>query len=238
MSTQMEQLQEELQRLRQMVQAIVDQSDMDVASNEDPEVVAQYLLKELTKLRQLVTRDELTRVYNRRGFYGRSTLVFQNALRTKTSAAKRGGDALGYAVLFIDADNFKSVNDTYGHDAGDEVLKSLGRVCGELVRDTDCVARFGGEEFVIGLAGATEDSALEKAEEIRAAISKRVKVPGASDRVMTASIGVASLDASDADTLDELVGYADKAMYEAKTGRGKDTVVRWSEIVSDESASN
>lgn len=229
MDTRIEKLEAELVRLRQTVQAIVEQSDIEVSSSEDPEVVADYLLKELANLRQLVTRDELTGVYNRRGFYGSATLQFQQALRARESR-QRKDDPKNYAVLFIDADDFKSVNDTYGHDVGDHVLKELASVCVDVVRDTDCVARFGGEEFVIGMAGASEDIAYEKAEEIREAITKNVRIPSDDSRKMTASIGVASLDESDADTLDELVGYADKAMYEAKTNRGKDAVVRWSEI--------
>lgn len=225
------QLQEELNRLRATIRSIVDQSDIQVASSEDPEVIAKYLLNELNKLRQLVTSDELTKVYNRRGFYGQSALTFQQALRHKIQGSKREGDNdTGYAVLFIDADNFKSVNDTYGHDVGDEVLIAIAQTLQELIRETDCVARFGGEEFVVGLANVTESFARIKAESIRVALTDRVRIAADPNRRMTASIGVASLDASDADTLDELVGYADKAMYEAKHNRGKDSVVAWSEL--------
>ena len=223
-------LQEELARLRSTVQLIVDESGVEVASNDAPETVVRYLLDELHHLRSLVIRDDLTKVYNRRGFYGRSEPVFQDALRVKIQPTQRARDNVGYAIIFIDMDNFKSVNDTYGHDVGDEVLRMLARTLNASVRDSDCVGRIGGEEFVIGLLNGTEETAYVKAEQIRKAVTQNITIASDSDRVMTASIGVASLDASDADTLDELVGYADKAMYEAKTNRGKDAVVRWSEL--------
>lgn len=225
-------LKEEIAHLRSFISEIHELSaelvDGDADENHD---AADNIRGELERLRELVSRDELTQVLNRRGFYERFVKLFNEALYLKSHpTSQRRLQVHDFALIFIDLDNFKQINDTYGHDAGDVVLKEAAAFFKAHIRDIDGVARFGGEEFVLVLVGATEELAFQKAEVIREQLSSVVHVPNTPDHVVTASIGVVSLGLSDADDLDELVGYADKAMYEAKTERGKDAVVRYSEL--------
>ena len=176
--------------------------------------------------------DELTKILNRRGFYDQFQKLFDEA---KSRLSREEGRRTQFrvedvAVLFIDADNFKYINDTYGHDAGDEVLRQIASVCQREVRGVDIVSRFGGEEFVVGLVGAHEDAAYRKAEQIRSAIGEDVQVAKDKSHTITGSVGVAALRECRSETVDELIDYADKAMYEAKRNRGKNNTVRCSEI--------
>jgi diguanylate cyclase (GGDEF)-like protein len=134
----------------------------------------------------------------------------------------------GLAVLMVDLDNFKAVNDAHGHLAGDEVLRAVAATLSAEVRAYDAVGRFGGEEFVVLLSGVDTASATSAAERLRARIrALDVGVGGASGNTritgLTASVGcVASPTA--AGSVDELVGAADSALYEAKRA-GRDRVV-------------
>lgn len=197
------------------------------------EVIAETgkLKEEIERLRELVYKDELTKVYNRRGFFEILNPIFKDAYFHKKNTEKEKRSKWDdVAIIFVDLDDFKSVNDNYGHDEGDDVLKSFANVAKDVARETDIVARFGGEEFVIALLGADENIAYKKAEELRSEVLNKIRISSDSNRKITGSIGVASLKEASADTLDELVGYADKAMYEAKQNRGKNNTVRWSEI--------
>ncbi|HEY2194703.1 MAG TPA: GGDEF domain-containing protein [Actinomycetospora sp.] len=134
----------------------------------------------------------------------------------------------GLAVLMVDLDNFKAVNDAHGHLAGDEVLRAVAAALSAEVRGYDAVGRFGGEEFVVLLSGVDPASASHTADRLRTRIGSldlTVAGPGGPTRIrgLTASIGcVASPKA--AGTVDELVGAADGALYEAKRA-GRDRVV-------------
>ena len=134
----------------------------------------------------------------------------------------------GLAVLMVDLDNFKAVNDAHGHLAGDEVLRAVAATLAAEVRAYDAVGRFGGEEFVVLLSGVDTAAAARTADRLRLRIrSVDVTVPGVGGpshiRGLTASIGcVASPTA--AGSVDELVGAADGALYEAKRA-GRDRVV-------------
>ena len=135
---------------------------------------------------------------------------------------------VGLAVLMVDLDNFKAVNDAHGHLAGDEVLRAVAATLSSAVRAYDAVGRFGGEEFVVLLSGVDTTTAARTAERLRARIGAlEVGVAGASGTTrisgLTASIGcVASPTA--AGSVDEMVGAADGALYEAKPA-GRDRVV-------------
>jgi diguanylate cyclase (GGDEF)-like protein len=120
-------------------------------------------------------------------------------------------------VLFVDLDNFKQVNDAYGHAAGDAVLVELGRRLRTAVRPSDTVARLGGDEFVVVCEHVDAPTALGLGGRLESAIREPLEVDGVTHR-LTASIGVA-LGRTDPDTL---LGDADSAVYEAKAaGRGR-----------------
>ncbi|AZR74057.1 hypothetical protein BBF96_12020 [Anoxybacter fermentans] len=130
------------------------------------------------------------------------------------------------SVLMIDIDNFKKFNDTYGHDIGDEILKLVARTIKKCVRQTDCVFRFGGEEFVVLLPDSNIDNAKQVAERIRISISE-TKIPHLNNVSITISAGLSHLTSllieEENDIPDELIRRADKAMYMAKQN-GKNQV--------------
>ncbi|HVU32496.1 MAG TPA: diguanylate cyclase [Opitutaceae bacterium] len=179
---------------------------------------AVKLSESFEALRQLATRDELTGLLNRR--------EFDRILEEEHERAVRFNDSL--ALLMLDIDNFKTVNDAHGHPAGDVVLREVaGRTHGE-VRNVDRVARFGGEEIGIIVVQSGISAALEIAERVRNAIKRTpiVAAPGVTVTI-TASIGVAVLP-HDALMAEALLAAADKALYAAKL-RGRDRVVAFSE---------
>lgn len=200
----------------------------EVVFEEDEDHMAvESLRREIQTLKKLVYKDELTGVLNRRGVYEEFSGFFEEALFSKEHKELRRGVLIAdFSVLFFDLDDFKSVNDTFGHDEGDRVLKYFAQELKKSARTIDAVGRWGGEEFVMGLLGASEEGAAEKAEAVRTSIEKHVSAGGVA---VTSSIGVASLRESHAKTLEELITAADKAMYEAKMN-GKNRVVRYSEL--------
>ena len=176
-----------------------------------------------------MTTDPLTGLLNRRGFTNLAERIYGDVkfLRGNPGARREHFFVDSFTVLFFDIDNFKKINDTYGHEVGDKVLQYVATLVNEKVRASDFVARFGGEEIVAGLVGASERDGASKAEEIRRAIKSRVKIPKNLDHKVTVSVGIAEFDGKV--SLEDLVKRADKAMYKAKTG-GKDKVVRWGDI--------
>jgi diguanylate cyclase (GGDEF)-like protein len=163
---------------------------------------------------QAVT-DELTGLPNNR--------AFRETIDREASRAERFGHELSLVIL--DVDNFKSVNDTYGHLQGDEVLRVVGRLLLEESRAIDEPARYGGEEFVVALPETGEDGAVELGERIRERL-ERTEIPlldGAGSIRVTASFGVATIPFS-AESVRELFSAADDALYEAKRS-GKNRVV-------------
>lgn len=208
---------------------ILDKTDVTFDDSSEEHHDVEKLRAEIEELHSLVYRDELTGALNRRGIKDEFGDLFDEARFSKEHGQLRKGVIIAdFSIVFIDLDNFKKINDTYGHDEGDRVLKAVANVLNHHIRGIDAVGRLGGEEFVVALLGAGEDAAYAKAQEIRKAFSTEVVVNG--DYPITASMGVASLHHSASQTLDELIEYADKAMYEAKTKRGKDNVVRYSEL--------
>jgi diguanylate cyclase (GGDEF)-like protein len=148
-------------------------------------------------------RDELTGLYNRRFLMSRLHEEFERARRQESS--------LG--LLMMDLDNFKDVNDEYGHPVGDEVLKSVAHTLSGTLREYDIAGRYGGEEFVVVSVEAGIDDLVKLAERIRARIESVVHCKAPAIRI-TISIGVASLDGKD--TPEILLKRADDAMYRAK----------------------
>jgi len=155
--------------------------------------------------------DGLTQLYNRK--------YLDEFIDRQLPAEQSRGNH--YAVMLLDVDYFKMVNDTYGHDAGDAILKRLSKTMSESVGDEDFVVRFGGEEFLILLRNPTEESAAEIARNINAAFAKvRFKFNG-EEFSKTVSIGYAFYP-EDTDKIWHCIKYADLCLYEAKeTGRNK-----------------
>jgi diguanylate cyclase (GGDEF)-like protein/PAS domain S-box-containing protein len=166
--------------------------------------------KELARrLEYFVDHDFLTGLFNRRHF--------EQELTKETNRASRYG-APG-AVLAIDLDNFKDVNDTFGHKAGDDVLKGVAGLLRERLRQTDIVARIGGDEFAVLLPQTDADHAQRVADELVKALGRQMAVLADRSIHITASIGITLFDGL---TDIEVLAYADLAMYEAKeTGRNR-----------------
>ncbi|NLY46302.1 MAG: diguanylate cyclase [Tissierella sp.] len=129
-----------------------------------------------------------------------------------------------FSLLMVDLDNFKGINDTYGHLTGDEVLSVIGSTLKESVRSTDLVARYGGEEFVIILFDTNIKEGFDIADKIRKNIMN-IKIPGV-ERQISVSIGLAQYP-EHGQSKKNLIGKADQALYNAKEIRGKNTLVVW-----------
>ncbi len=162
-------------------------------------------------LRREADTDPLTSLANRRGFDAR-------AVRLVAACEVNGVPA---SVLMLDIDHFKAVNDTFGHDGGDIVLRAFAETVAAAVRSLDIVGRLGGEEFAVLLPGADVDAAARTAEAIRAKVEQlHIEVAPGTSAPVTVSIGVAPLDGDLAGAL----GRADDALYRAKAG-GRNRVV-------------
>ena len=165
------------------------------------------------RLRHIADHDQLTGLFNRRRFDE----------QLKRELARAGRYAENSAVLSIDIDNFKGINDSAGHAAGDAVLCHVARVLAERSRATDVVARLGGDEFAVLLSAVGAKDARTAAEHLLAEIRSSPATYGAKPFRISASIGVATFESDDA-TAGEILVNADLAMYAAKTG-GRDRVV-------------
>ncbi len=165
------------------------------------------------ELLQLATTDPLTGTSNRRHFIERAT--------SELTRARRYGSHM--AVLMLDADYFKEVNDTYGHSVGDEVLKRLVDCCHQELRETDIFGRYGGEEFAAVLVNTDKESAIKICERLLKAVAKlKIRAGGATVRI-TVSLGVTMYQADDS-TIDALLKRTDDALYQAKN-QGRNQIV-------------
>ena len=211
-----------------------DLSIIAISSNNDEEVTALFLkngandyinkpfskeeftcrlsntieaLENIEKITNNANRDFLTGVYNRKYFHANIQEYFQEA--------KQNGQNFGIAM--VDIDNLKSINDTYGHDAGDNVIVGLSWILTTSVDAKDIVARFGTEEFCILLKDISPNSIKEKFESIRAKVEKFSIKEHEEQISFTVSIGVVT---SPEDSLDETLNTADMFLYNAKNGGG------------------
>jgi diguanylate cyclase (GGDEF)-like protein len=192
-----------------------DAAQIETATSLAAQVV---IALENARLHRIVERqalaDSLTGLANRRSL--------EETLRAEVARSGRFGDSL--TVVFADLDDFKQINDAYGHAAGDEVLKEFAKALRATVRESDVAGRWGGEEFALVLTGTDAEGGVRLAERARAAIASRtVVLPGGEEVSVTASFGVASFP--DHREPGELLAAADAALYEAKR-TGKNKVVR------------
>jgi diguanylate cyclase (GGDEF)-like protein len=178
-------------------------------------VAALQSARQYEEIHRLTQLDPLTAAYNHR--------YFQDTLRKEIYRHHRLGH--GLAVAMIDIDDFKAMNDTYGHPAGDAVLRGLVDELSVNVRDIDVVCRYGGEEFAIIFPETPADKALEVMKRLRACVAGREFPIGEDGKTVriTVSSGLAVYP-QDGSTAVDLVGRADVALYEAKR-QGKNTVV-------------
>ncbi|MGK0440421.1 MAG: diguanylate cyclase (GGDEF)-like protein [Pseudohongiellaceae bacterium] len=189
---------------------------MDYMSNIRDELSSPVLIEEKKSefISKTSTKDELTGLYLRN--------VFDVVLRQKVEESKRNDQEL--SLLLMDIDDFKIVNDTYGHQVGDNVLKKIGATINNLVREMDLPARYGGEEIAVIMPGANRKQVFKAAERIRKVISQ-LKFECCS---VTISIGIGRVN-QETNTSDKILKAADNALYQAKN-KGKNRVTINKEI--------
>lgn len=164
-------------------------------------------------LEELALRDSLTNLYNHNYFYARLDEEFLRASRYKHALS----------CVFIDLDNFKVLNDRFGHLNGDLVLREVADIMHEVARESDLAARYGGEEFVLLLPNTQSEGAMKVAKRLHSKI-RTSSFDALQGEGVTASIGVATFENGNMNSIDQLVQLADSAMYKGKRA-GKDQVV-------------
>lgn len=169
-----------------------------------------------TQLAKMASTDPLTGLANRREVRARALLELDRVAR----------EGLPLSLLMLDLDHFKSVNDRWGHAAGDAVLRTVASVFRDELRRIDLPGRYGGEEFLVILPNATSDEALVTAERLRVALAKRRTALTDNEISITASIGCATYYGDTVITLDEFLERVDTALYSAKN-LGRNRVIRW-----------
>ncbi len=179
------------------------------------------IFTDITELKKLQLKlehhayyDELTQIYNRRAFFEKCEQVFLEAKQSATP----------FAVMLLDIDFFKNVNDTYGHDVGDQLLKHMVKVCQSQLSEEVLFARYGGEEFVLALKGSAAVASERIAERLRKHTEIQPLETAEGDISVTLSIGLAELVTDE--TLYQLLKKADKALYDAKR-HGRNQVQCW-----------
>lgn len=197
-----------LDRPVRLLTAITDYFSNEMAI-EHPRLIE---VSEFERVLARAMRDTLTGVLNRQ--------YFEGALQQQLALAERMGTSL--ALLFLDVDDFKAINDTYGHLVGDAVLKGVARLVQHSARDSDVVARYGGEEFVVLMPSTDALNATVLAERIRESIAQHESYTDDRTLRITISGGIAAYP-DHARRADELIYHADSALYRAK-GAGKNTI--------------
>lgn len=194
---------------------------LDYIGTAQPTIVSKKLMQILNKMARV---DQLTGMYNRKYLDEFTETVIPQAIRTNTP----------YGVLMIDIDFFKMINDTYGHDVGDEGIRIVSHVIKDSIRETDTAIRFGGEEFIVLLHNCDKDFIKEVAEKIRINFSKEKISAGSESFSKTLSIG-AVMFPDDSDSIWKCIKYADMSLYYAKE-HGRNQVVCFDKnIIKDDS---
>ncbi len=180
------------------------------AVNKIKELIKELELKN-KELEELAYYDPLTNLPNRRYFFINAQTLIENAKRYDTSLS----------VIIIDIDNFKKVNDTFGHDAGDMLLRAFANILKSELRSSDVAARFGGEEFAVLLPNTNTDGAYKVSERIRKGFENTIVIYNNKEIKTTVSIGISHFRKG-TENIDDLIREADEALYEAKsTGKNK-----------------
>jgi two-component system cell cycle response regulator len=161
---------------------------------------------------EMSIRDELTKLYNHRHFYNRLEKEFSRADRYQTPLS----------LVFFDIDDFKRINDNYGHTHGDDVLREIGKLVLKVARESDVPARYGGEEFAIILPSTTSEGALEMAQRLNSMIREH-SFENLEGVQVTVSSGTSTFISKNVQSCGQLVKLADEAMYNAKL-QGKDRI--------------
>ncbi|MCF6330316.1 MAG: GGDEF domain-containing protein [Sulfurimonas sp.] len=203
-------------RVRNLVNLIED-----YIATAQPAIVSKKLMQILNKMARV---DQLTGMYNRKYLDEFTETAIPQALRTNTP----------YGVLMIDIDFFKMINDTYGHDVGDEGIRVVSRVIKESIRSSDIAIRFGGEEFIVLLHNCDKNFVKEVAEKIRINFSKQKISAGSKSFTKTLSIGTVMFP-EDSGSIWKCIKYADMSLYYAKE-HGRNQVVSFDKsIIKDDS---
>ena len=191
--------------------------------NRSVQIGQILLLRDITeqknvqgKLQQLAITDPLTGLFNRRHFFELASHEFKRS--------RRYGHP--QSIVIFDVDHFKTINDTHGHAAGDDVLQNLAQKCGEQLRSFDVMARYGGDEFILMLPETENDKACQTAERLRQVIESSQVATGSGPLQVTISFGIATLQEGDDISLDELIDRADTALYSAKNS-GRNQIRTW-----------
>jgi diguanylate cyclase (GGDEF)-like protein len=202
-----------------------DKNDADLLSLFSSQVAITLENSRLyQEVQELAILDPLTGVYNRRGFTEIAEREIERAQRFQNPLA----------VLFLDLDKFKDVNDKHGHGVGDQILTDIANRCKSTLRNVDVICRQGGEEFVVLLVESNLSTAVKIAKRIQSVIKGYPFQTNAGSISITVSIGVAEFQ-SDMTGIDDLIHHADLAMYKAKSS-GRDCVVPF--LINDDSSKN
>ncbi len=210
----LEEANEELNRLNLSYEQMVIELKR---AKEQAEALAKQLMEANEKLREMALRDGLTSLYNHR--------YFQETLDREIGRARRYGHPI--SLIMIDIDHFKKINDTYGHQQGDVVLKGIGEIIKSTIRDSDIPARYGGEEFAIILPHIELKGAVACAERLRQKVENHSFNLNGTQITVTISLGVTStFPAQKEVSKTALIEMADRALYHSKnSGRNKVTAI-------------
>jgi two-component system, cell cycle response regulator len=189
---------------------------LEVLCNQASAAIANANLH--AEIEKLATTDGLTGLFNHRWFQEKLSEEFKRMDRYTSPVS----------LILTDIDHFKKVNDTYGHPAGDSVLKEVSKIIRKEIRDVDIPARYGGEEFAVILPGTDSEGCKKIAERLRTAVMGKTFSADGKELKVTISIGIATAPV-DSKTKEELIEKTDQALYNAKNN-GRNRSVTWSEI--------
>lgn len=188
----------------------------DYVTTARPAIVSKKLMQTLNKMARI---DQMTNMYNRKFLDEFADVSIPQAIRAKTS----------YGVLMIDIDFFKMINDSYGHDVGDEAVRIVSTVIKKNIRQADIAIRYGGEEFLVLLYNCADENIIKIAESIRVEFSKQ-KIPANGEMFSkTLSVGCSRFP-KDSESIWKCIKFADIAMYSAKES-GRNKVVAFDEVM-------